>query len=533
MSVAPPQAPEASFDLEQIEVINPRTGEILYRLPSASREQIERVYSAARTAAKTLRGMTVRQRLDETLKLKRYILEHREEIVDRIISETGKSRMDALLAEVFTVLDIIDFYDKNAEKMLTDEVVKTPILLMGKKSKIYYEPIGPVLMITPWNYPFNLTMIPFVCAFVAGNPVVHKPSEYTPLKGLIEEIISESGFFRHGIQVVYGGKETGRTLIDGRPSKVLFTGSVRAGRQVMAQAAQYLIPVELELGGKDSMVVFDDVNLERAADGAIWGGMTNSGQTCTAVERVLVHEKVYDQFVDKLKGKIENLSTPSRRNSSQDNGDLDMGCMTTDFQVDIVRRQVEDAVSKGARVVTGGKRVGESQEFQPTVLADIDPSMEIAREETFGPVITVQKFTSEEEAVRIANDSPYGLSASVWSGDIPRAERVAHALETGNVSINNVLATQANSALPFGGVKDSGFGRYKGAHGLHSFSNVKSILIDKNSGVAELNWYPYTKEKYQLFSKLIEAAFSGKPGATIKAIAVGLKLQALGKKQRL
>ena len=533
MSVAPPQAPLAAVEPEEIEVRNPRTGELLYRLPNANPQQIERVYSAARTAAVKLRDMTVRQRLDETLKLKRYILEHREAIVDRVISETGKSRMDALLSEVFTVLDIIDFYDKNAEKMLADEVVKTPILLMGKKSKIYYEPIGPVLMITPWNYPFNLTMIPFVCAFVAGNPVVHKPSEHTPLKGLIEEIVEGSGFFRNGIQVVYGGKDTGRMLIDGRPSKILFTGSVRAGRQVMAQAAQYLIPVELELGGKDPMVVFDDVNLDRAADGAIWGGMTNSGQTCTAVERILVQETVYDQFVDKLRAKIENLSTPSKKNSSHDCGDLDMGCMTTEFQVDIVQRQVDDAVSKGARVVTGGKRIGDSHEFQPTVLADIDPSMEIAREETFGPVVTIQKFTSEDDAVRIANDSPYGLSASVWSGDIPRAERVAHALETGNVSINNVLATQGNSALPFGGVKESGFGRYKGSHGLHSFSNVKSILIDKNSGMAELNWYPYTKEKYQLFSKLIETAFSGKPGATLKAILVGLKLQSLGKKQRL
>ncbi len=515
-----------------IVVHNPRTGEVIYSFAEPSYAEIAQAFQQARRTFEAIRAMSIRERLNETLKLKRYFLDNKEKIVDRVVQETGKARTDALVSEVFTVLDIIDYYDKNAEKHLADEKVPTPIILQGKKSKIYYEPIGPVLIISPWNYPLNLAMIPTITAFVAGNSVVFKPSEWTPLKGLLEEIFEGSGFMKDAVHVVYGGKDTGRRLIDQRPAKILFTGSTRAGRQVMAQAAQYLIPVELELGGKDPMVVFEDVDLDRTAAGAVWGAMTNCGQTCTSVERVLVHERVYPQFVEALKEKIEKLSHPTRDPDKADAGDLDIGCMTPDFQIEKLEDQIGDAVAKGAKILTGGKRMENSHAYPPTLITDVNDTMKITREETFGPVLTVQPFKTEAEAVAMANDSPYGLSASVWSKDLERATRVARAIETGNVSINNVLATQGNSALPFGGTKESGFGRYKGPHGLHGFSNIKSIMIDSGSKF-ELHWFPYTREKYALFSKLLDAVYDGGPLWLIKALVVGLKLESHVKKNKL
>ena len=519
--------------MEKVVVRNPRTREELYTLAEYSDADVAAIYERASRAFGVLRSMTVRQRMDEAVKLKGYLLKHREKVITRICEETGKCRMDALMTEVYACIDAIHYYDKRAEEFLADQRVWTPLALFPRKSKVYFEPIGPVLVISPWNYPLNLSFFPVISAFIAGNAVILKPSSYTPLKGVYEDMMEQSGFIKDAIQVVYGSRVTGNKLIEAKPRKIFFTGSVGAGKQIMAQAAQHLIPVELELGGKDPMIVFDDVNVDRTANGALWGGFLNSGQTCTSVERIYVQEGVYDPFVAALKDKLGRLTTWAQQGGKPDEGDLMMGCMTADFQVRTVESQVNDAREKGAAIITGGSRPPNTHLFEPTVVANVDNTMRIQTDESFGPVVTVTKFKTEEEAVNLANDSPFGLSASVWSADLERADRVARALETGNVSINNVLATQANPALPFGGFKDSGFGRYKGAWGLHTFSNIKSILLDKQSGKSELNWYPYSKEKYRLFSALIEALFSAGLASKIKAVWLAKQLDAHCSKHRL
>lgn len=526
-------APPITEELGDIRVVNPRSGVALYSISDIDERDVAGRYDAGRKAAAQWGKKSVRERLQAVDRMRAYILKNKDAIVARICDETGKPRVEALLTEIFPTLDLIDLYNKTAEKVLRDEPVKTPILLMGKTSKIYYEPIGTVLIISPWNYPFNLSMTPILTALIAGNAVVFKPSEYTPLKGVLENIFEGAGLPKDLVQVVYGGKDTGRMLVEGKPDKIFFTGSERAGKSIMAHAAQHLTPVELELGGKDPFIVFDDVNLDRTINGAIWGAMTNSGQTCTSVERIYVHEKIYDEFVKKFKEKVEKIATPLTQRAKSDELSLDMGCMTTDFQIHKVEAQVRDAKSKGAKIECGGFRQDESHVFPPTLISNVNPSMNIYYDESFGPITTIASFKTEEEAIKLANDSPYGLSASVWSGDLARGERVARQIVTGNVSINNVLATQGNSALPFGGTKDSGFGRYKGPHGLYSFSNVKSILIDKQSGKQEVNWYPYTAEKYALISTMIDHLYAGGTLNFIKGLLTGMKLEKVCQKDKL
>lgn len=513
--------------MPDIEVTNPANGEILYRVAEASDDEIEGAYLKAREAFTLLKSLTVRGRVAALVKLQRHILRSSENIVDRIVRETGKSRTDATVSEIFGVLDFLEYLIRDAPKILRDRPVKTPLALMGKKSFIYHDPLGTILVISPWNYPFFLCLVPCLSAIVAGNPVIYKPSEVTPLKGLLEEITSACGFVEGALQVVYGGRATGERLIDRKPAKVLFTGSVATGKKIMERASRHLIPVDLELGGKDPMIVFEDVDIERTAAGALWGAFTNAGQSCTSVERLYVHEKIYGALVASLEQKIGELVL-----GAGDSGDADVGCMTPGFQIKIVEKHLEDARAKGARIVTGGMRRGDSHFFLPTLVTDVDKTMDIVREETFGPVLPVMKFSSEEEVIREANDSSYGLGASVWSKDLSRAKRVAHALEVGNVSINNVMLTEGNAALPFGGVKNSGFGRYKGEIGLLSFTNIKSVLIDKQSGKIEANWYPYTRRKYELFRKLLGALFTPKLTRFIRIAIAGLKLESEAQKKR-
>lgn len=508
-------------------VKNPSLYQEIYSVQEET--NIENIFKIAKEKSSQIEKISIDERLNYLDKIQKYILENREYIIDKIISETGKARFDALTSEIFGVLDLIEYLKKESKKLLSDKVINTPTVLMGKKSKIFYEPLGTVLVIAPWNYPFYLTLVPALTAFTAGNSVIIKPSEVTPLKGLLEEIFHKTSM-NDFIQVVYGGKDTGEKLIEQRPDKIFFTGSVKTGKKIMEKASQYLIPVELELGGKDAMIVFDDVNMDRTVNGALWGALTNAGQSCTSVERLYVQEEIYSRFINKLEEKIKKLHLP--KNNQDKFNNFDMGYMTAEFQIKIVEDHIKDSIEKGAKIVTGGKREENSMFFPPTIITNIDKSMKIINEETFGPVIPIIKFSTEEEVINMANDSEYGLSASVWTKDIQKAERIARKLKVANVSINNVMLTEANPYLPFGGYKYSGFGKTKGTEGLHAFCNIKSVMTDPQSGKVEANWYPYTSSKYKYFSELTKSVFSG--GITLLKIAIpGLKLESTSNKEKL
>ena len=501
------------------------------KMTEEKRVDAEQTFHTARQAAKDWSQVAPAHRGQAMGRLREVIIRRQDEILDAIQKDTGKCRTDAHVSEIFSTLDHLSFLEAQTAKCLADESVPTPIALMGKKSRVYYESLGVVLIISPWNYPFAMALMPITTALAAGNAVVYKPSEFTPLTGLLESLFNEAGFAPEQMQVVYGDGKVGASLIDMRPDKIFFTGSVATGKKIMAQASENLIPVELELGGKDPMIVFPDVSLERTTAGALWGAFTNMGQACTSVERLYVHGDIFNAFRDRLVAKVMDL-----RQAADTDGDSDLGRMTTEFQVQTIKKHLDDALAKGAVQLTGKDWDGESSFVPPIVLENVTEEMLVAKDESFGPIVPMFKFTDEEDVIARANNSPFGLSASVWTTDMKRAERVTRALVTGNVSVNNVMLTEGNSNLPFGGVRESGFGRYRGKFGLHSFSNIKSVIYDKNSDKIEANWFPYTKRKLRLFKDMTSNLYAGTlvkfPQFVFKALSLESYADKIGKKGR-
>lgn len=491
-----------------------------FMIGEITESNLKRVRETARSAESEIRGLSLDQRLEVIKKLKKVLFEKRYKVLETIQKESFKTSTDILTSEVFGPIDFLNFVIKNAKRSLEDKEVPTPIALMGKKSYIWHEPLGTCLSIVPWNYPFFNPVIHAATSFVCGNATIIKPSEVTPMKGLLEEVFTEAGLKENWVQIVYGDGKVGSALIDTYPDKIFFVGSVETGKKVMAQASKNLIPVELELGGKDPMIVFEDANINRATSGALWGGLTASGQSCTSVERLMVHESIYEAFKNLLIKKANEIQV-----GDGPDPDYEIGPMVTDFQVKIVRDHLEDALNKGATLLTGKDWDRTSRFVPPLILEGVTKDMVVFGEETFGPIIPIFKFSTEEEALKMANDSEYGLSASIWSEDLERCKRVARGIKTGNISINNVMLTEGNANLPFGGCKLSGFGRFKGEAGFESFSLSKSVLIDKNSKNIETHWYPYDQTKHNMFKELINSFYSGENFGLLKTLVRSLKLE--------
>lgn len=507
--------------MSEIFMVNPATGEKIGVKKGWTANDVKNAYKKARDKAGFFRTTSVDWRINEIRKIKRYIVDHMESIVEELAKDLGKTKSEALLMELFPVLDSIKYYEKHATDILADKKIRTPLALMGKKSYVFYQPLGTVLIIAPWNFPFTLSLIPIVTAVLAGNTVIYKPAERATYSGmLIEDILKKCGFEPGVITVVYGkSSEIGDALIEGRPDKIFLTGSMATGKIIMEKAAKYLIPVELELGGKDPMIVFNDANIERAANAATWGSLLNCGQACVALERIYVQDTVYDLFVKKVVANVKKV-----KQGWDTRGDVDIGAVASEEQIKLIEDHVNDAVARGAKIVYGGTRKKGTLFFEPTVLVNVDHSMKIMKEETFGPVICIMKFTDEQEAIHYANDSSYGLNASVWTQDKEKAIRVSKEIVAGGIAINNALTASANFALPFGGAKQSGVGRYHGPYGLYAFSNIKAVMIEKGTKNQDINWYPFRKDKFERFLTTFKSLFSDTTTGKMKGLPSMMKL---------
>ncbi len=448
---------------------NPRTGESAGTVPVTPVESIEDVVKSSRSAFEKWGSMTHKERRPHLKAMLKTTLKNQDRIADVLVSETGKSKSLAHL-EVIAALTAIDLYSRKAGKMLRRRKGSSwP--MVGTKGWTEYHPLGVAAVITPWNYPFYLSMLSTIQAIAAGCTVVLKPSEVTPLSGeLVARLAMEAGLPNGVIQVVHGAADVGAALVGSDVDVIAFTGSTAAGKKIAAAAAKTLTPVILELGGKDAMIVLDDANVKRAAIGAVAISMLNAGQTCVAVERVYVMDGIYDEFLAQTEALMRKLSIDTGTAS-------DVGPFISPDQQDIVSSQVNDALAKGAKVVVGGEShtTKHGSWYTPTLLTDVDHTMTVMRDETFGPVLPVMRVSSEEEALALANDSTLGLHGSVWSKSKKRAEKVASQMTTGTVAINDHGINFFYPTIELSGTGESGLRGHMGEAGVKNFSIARSI----------------------------------------------------------
>jgi acyl-CoA reductase-like NAD-dependent aldehyde dehydrogenase len=478
---------------DEIIVHSPIDGREVGRVPAMSRDQVQRIAQELRAAQPDWEALGTRGRAVHLNRWRDWLLDNDRRLTEIVQRETGKVLGDAAGVEVPTAVATLNYYVDRAQEFLADARPRphTP-MFATKKLRLRYRPYQLVGGITPWNVPLAMPAFDLIPALVAGCAVLSKPSEFTPLSWTA----AVRGWEEVGNQPVLacaiGRGDVGAAVVD-LVDMINFTGSTRTGRVIAQRAGERLIPCSLELGGKDPMIVLADADLERASSAAVYGAMWNGGQACVSVERVYVEESLYDAFVESVTRKVRAL----RQGPEQKPYSSDVGAMANEAQLQIVERHVDDAVAHGARALTGGqRRPGVGLYFEPTVLVDVDHSMECLRQETFGPTLPIIRVRDAEEAIRLSNDTPYGLSASVFSRDHERAERVAERLEAGAVNVNNVIVNGFQFPVPMGGWKESGIGaRAGGAYGIRKFCRSQTIVSDRIEPAADVNWYPYTPLK--------------------------------------
>ncbi len=498
--------PVVEMQARKIASVNPATGEVLREFDCADEAEVRAAVDRARAAQPAWHELGVGRRVGILADFQRRLLARRDEVAALISREAGKPIAEAITTELLVVLDTARFLMANAYRLLSDEKLQHGNLATKlKRGRLVREPYGVIGIISPWNYPFSIPASESLAALVAGNAVVLKPSELTPLVALeLASLLHAAGVPQDVFQVVIGDGATGAALIDSPIQKLIFTGSVATGKRIAVAAAARLLPVVLELGGKDPMIVLEDADVDVASSAAVWGAFVNAGQTCLSVERCYVHRSVHDQFVAACVRKTKQLKVGGGGDAG-----TDVGPLIHERQLKIVEEHVADARARGANVLTGGGRMPELGKnfYQPTVLTGVTADMRIAREETFGPVLPIAAFDSDDEAVRLANDSEFGLAASVWTRDRARGERLARQIEAGTVMINDTVSCFGISEAPHGGVKASGLGRTNGRLGLEEMVQIKHIDVDLAPGMKKVWWYGYGGSFRQQMAGFLDMQF--------------------------
>ena len=475
--------------------LNPATGEVIGTFPVCGVRETEAAMQRAAEAAQWWAGLGWRQRRRYLLTWKAHITRYIGRLSQLVHTETGKPLADAQLETMLAIVHL-DWAAKHARRVLGPRRVPSGLIAINQASTLEYQPLGVVGVIGPWNYPVFTPMGSIVYALAAGNAVIFKPSEFTPATGkwLADSFAEVTG--RPVLQLLTGLGATGDALARSGVGKLAFTGSAATARKVMAACAENLTPVIAECGGKDALIVDSDADLDAAADAAVWGALSNAGQTCIGVERVYVVGDVYHTFMDKLTERAARVRPGEDR-------EADYGPMTMPAQIDVIERHITDAVARGGRAVLGDLSSVRAPYVDPVILADVPEESTAVTEETFGPTITVAKVPDVSEAVRLANASRYGLASTVFAKNRRRAMAVARSLRSGMTAVNAVIAFATVPSLPFGGVGESGFGRIHGADGLREFARAKAITRQRFRAPLNLTSFTRTDQDMAQVLKLL------------------------------
>jgi acyl-CoA reductase-like NAD-dependent aldehyde dehydrogenase len=499
--------------------VNPATGESFGQVLMATAAEVQAARREMGAAASVWAAKPVKERVRIVRQLQQVMIDRADEITAVINQDSGKSRQD-VLAELFVLVHMIDDYCKHAPRWLHTRRASTGVQIF-KRSYIQQKPYGVVGVIGPWNYPLLLQLSPVISALLAGNAVLVKPSEVTAATGvLLADLFQSVPDLAPFVRFLHGDGTVGAALIDTRPDMVFLTGSTQTGRLVMQKAADNFIPVVCELGGKDPMIVLDDANLQAAARWGVWGAMYNTGQACVSIERVYVLDAVYDEFVRQVVAQVTDLKVGYSADMDNLN---DLGPLTFERQVKIIEAHLEDALAKGATLLLGGKRQGMFME--PTVLLDVDHTMRIMQEETFGPIMPIMRVKSEREAIYLANDSDFGLSATVFSGDLARGRRVASELAVGVVNVNDTISHFGMPQVLFGGIKQSGIGRIHGRRDLLQFTYSQAHVVGPPPLPFDVATILREPGHYQFSRALLQLIFGVTPAQRLRPLTEQLPFE--------